>query len=130
MGKLTGEKLQHLQELLHARQQALRSDIRREVDNKDEYADVASPIPDTGDASFADLSVDLSNAAVARDLTELRAIEAAQARMEQGTYGECMECGYDIPYERLEAQPMAERCAPCQEAYEKTHADGMRGGSL
>jgi DnaK suppressor protein len=130
MGNLTGENMHRLQELLQSRAAVLRGDIRREVDLKDEYADVASEIPDTGDASFADLSIDLGNAAVARDLAELRAIEAAQARMEQGTYGECAECGYDIPYERLEAQPMAERCAPCQEAYEKTHIDGMRGGTM
>ena len=130
MGNLTGEKLQRLQNLLHEREQALRSDIKREVGIKDDYADVASPIPDAGDASFADLSVDLGNAAIARDLAELRAIEAARARMEQGAYGECVDCGFDIPYARLEAQPMAERCAPCQEAYEKSHVDAMRGGTM
>lgn len=130
MGKLTEEKLRHLQDLLLAREQALRSDVAREVEIRDDYAEVASPIPDTGDASFADLSVDLGNAAVARDLTELRAIEAARMRMEQGTYGECVECGFDIPFERMEAQPAAERCAPCQEEYEKKHVDGMRGGTM
>jgi DnaK suppressor protein len=130
MGKLTDEKLRRLQNLLHEREQVLRSDITREVGIKDDYADVASPIPDSGDASFADLSVDLGNASVARDLAELRAIEAARIRMEQDTYGECIDCGFDIPYERLEAQPTADRCAPCQEAYEKTHVDAMRGGTM
>ena len=130
MGNLTDEKLHRLQNLLREREQILRSDIAREAGIRDDYADVASPIPDAGDASFADLSVDLGNAAVARDLGELRAIEATRIRMEQDTYGECADCGFDIPYERLEAQPTAERCAPCQEAYEKTHVDAMRGGTM
>ncbi|HYD78493.1 MAG TPA: TraR/DksA family transcriptional regulator [Paucimonas sp.] len=130
MANLTSEQLRHLQELLDRRESVLRDDIHRETDAQDNYVDIASHAPDPGDASFADLSVDLGNAAVTRDLTELRAIEAARLRMEHGTYGECLECGYDIPYARLQAQPMAERCAPCQQAYEKTHLDILRGGTM
>ncbi len=130
MGNIGNEKLQYLQKLLDEREKSLRADIKREVSAQETYAEVAPAISDPADASFADLTQDLGNAAVTRDLSELRAIEAARMRIEQGTYGECTECGYDIPVERLEAQPMAERCAPCQENYEKTHADGLRGGTL
>lgn len=127
---LPEEKLQHIAQLLDQREVALRNDIRREVAIQDDYAQVASEAPDPGDASFADLSVDLGNAAVTRDLTELRAIEAARTRMQNGSYGECIECGYEIPWERLKAQPTAERCAPCQDMYEKTHADVIRGATM
>lgn len=130
MATLTRELLRDLQGLLNQREAALRTDIRRETGMQDNYADIASQAPDPGDASFADLSVDLGNAAVTRDLVELRAIDAARLRIEHGTYGECLECGYDIPYERLLAQPTAERCAPCQEVYEKTHIDLLRGGTM
>lgn len=122
--------LRHLQALLDEREKELRSDIRREVNQQDSYADVASEVPDPGDSSFADLSVDINNAAVKRDIVELRAIESARKRMEAGTYGECIECGLEIPYERLKAQPTAERCAPCQSQYEKTHAESARGATL
>lgn len=130
MAKLTKESLRDLQGLLDRREAVLRSDIQRETGMQDNYADIATQAPDPGDASFADLSVDLGNAAVTRDLMELRAIEAARMRMEHGIYGDCLECGYEIPLQRLLAQPTAERCAPCQEAYEKTHVDLLRGGTM
>jgi DnaK suppressor protein len=130
MANLTRDQLNALENLLNEREQTLRSDIRRELNLQDEYAQVASEAPDPGDASFADLSVDLGNAAVSRDLAELRAIESARMRMKNDSYGECVECGFGIPFERLQAQPAAERCAPCQDMYEKTHADAARGATM
>jgi DnaK suppressor protein len=130
MANLTQEQIRYLESLLNKREQALRTDIQRETDLQDDYAQVASEAPDPGDASFADLSVDLGNAAVSRDFTELRAIELARLRIKNGSYGECIVCGYEIPFERLQAQPTAERCAPCQEMYEKTHVDATRGTSM
>jgi RNA polymerase-binding transcription factor DksA len=130
MSNLTDEQLAHLRHLLDEREQALRSDLHREVNEKEEYQDVATTAPDPGDSSFANLAVDLGNAAVTRDLVELRAIESARLRMEHGVYGDCVTCENEIPYERLQVQPTAERCAPCQEVYEKTHVDLIRGGTL
>lgn len=37
-------------------------------------------------------------------------IDAALAAIEDGTYGNCKECGKEIPYERLEAIPTALTC--------------------
>ncbi|MGH8807375.1 MAG: TraR/DksA family transcriptional regulator [Noviherbaspirillum sp.] len=130
MSNLTEEQLAHLKQLLHERELVLRADLQREVSEKDEFTEVASEAPDPGDSSFANLAVDLGNAAVTRDITELRAIESARSRMENGTYGVCVRCETDIPYARLKVQPTAERCAPCQEVYERTHADLMRGTAL
>jgi RNA polymerase-binding protein DksA len=130
MANLTEEQLAHLKQLLSERERALRADLQREAGDKDDYVDVATEAPDPGDSSFANLSVDLGNAAVTRDITELRKIEAARQRMDNGTYGECVECETEIPYGRLEVQPTAERCAPCQEMYEKTHIDALRGATL
>lgn len=130
MSNLTDEQLAHLRHLLDEREQVLRADLRREVTEKEEYQDVATAAPDPGDSSFANLAVDLGNAAVTRDLVELRAIEAARLRMEHGVYGDCVTCENEIPYERLQVQPSAERCAPCQEIYEKTHGDATRGATM
>ncbi len=41
---------------------------------------------------------------------ELMLIDAAFQRMDEGSYGECVDCGTDIPLERLEAVPFAIRC--------------------
>ncbi len=46
-------------------------------------------------------------------LTELRAIEAALARIENGTYGICPTCGEDIAPERLATVPHAALCRNC-----------------
>lgn len=130
MIKLQQQQLDDLKQLLTQRELALREDIRREADMKDDYSQIASEVPDPGDASFANLSVDLENAALTRDLNELQAIQRARSRIEKEVYGECIECGFEIPFERLSVQPAAERCAPCQDMYEKTHADAMKGVSL
>jgi len=37
-------------------------------------------------------------------------IDAAFERMDHGEFGECVDCGADIPIERLEAVPFAIRC--------------------
>ncbi|MGE5702232.1 MAG: TraR/DksA C4-type zinc finger protein [Clostridia bacterium] len=44
------------------------------------------------------------------DQENLREIEGALARMEDGTYGTCTVCGKPIPQERLEALPQAMTC--------------------
>ena len=130
MSNLTTEQLAHLKQMLDERDKELRADLQREVSEKDDYLDVATEAPDPGDSSFANLSIDLDNAAVTRDVVELRAIEAARGRMENGAYGDCVSCENEIPYERLKVQPTAERCAPCQQIYEKTHGDIPRGATL
>ncbi len=46
-------------------------------------------------------------------------IEEALARIEDGTYGTCVDTGEEIPYERLEALPYAKRTAQAQEKFDK-----------
>jgi RNA polymerase-binding protein DksA len=46
-------------------------------------------------------------------------IQAALARIEAGTYGDCLTCGEAISPARLEALPMAQRCVACQERLEQ-----------
>jgi len=45
---------------------------------------------------------------------ELRDIEVALARIGDGSYGICIECGGEIGRARLKADPAAMRCLPCQ----------------
>ena len=55
------------------------------------------------------------------EIVELGTIDAALARIEAGTYGDCVGCGVHIPKARLQATPEALRCIPCQEQFEKKH---------
>ena len=53
-----------------------------------------------------------------REVDELASIDAALARIEAGTYGECIDCGVSIPAPRLQASPEVTRCIQCQEKVE------------
>ncbi len=44
---------------------------------------------------------------------ELSLIAKALDQIKQGAYGDCMDCGKQIPKARLEAYPFAERCIDC-----------------
>ena len=57
--------------------------------------------------------------ALAEELRDdLAAVERAERRLEEGTYGLSVESGEPIPAGRLEAIPWAERTAEEQERYE------------
>ncbi len=49
---------------------------------------------------------------------EARNVEIAQQRLAEGNYGICVDCGKEIPPERLEAIPEAIRCIDDQNRYE------------
>ena len=108
---------------LNARHNQLRDEIRSDVERvrAEPYASVAGATPDIGDEAVADLLSDVGEAEVTRDLGELRMLEKALERVSEGSYGKCVDCGGEIPFERLRAQPGAERCRPCQQHHEKTY---------
>ena len=73
---------------------------------------------ETDDWAAADAMAHQDIALVSRDLAELAEVEAALARLADGSYGECADCGMTIPSARLLAYPTARRCVTCQEAAE------------
>lgn len=76
---------------------------------------------DSGDESNREQDRDLGGAILAHHRADLSALRAALARMEDGSYGECIVCGGAIGYERLSAQPGAARCLACQTDAERDH---------
>ena len=50
---------------------------------------------------------------------ELDEIDAAQARLEAGTFGSCERCARPIPLTRLRAMPTARFCVSCQSREER-----------
>ena len=49
-----------------------------------------------------------------RSTRQLEAVDAAIARLEDGSFGVCRRCGRPIADERLEARPWAALCIECQ----------------
>ena len=52
------------------------------------------------------------------EIAELGAISRALSRLQEGRYGCCVDCGAEIAFERLRAEPQAERCLPCAQQRE------------
>ncbi len=120
---LDAAQLAELKAALRDHAADLREEIRQTLRKSDseQYAQIANEVRDLEDESFADLIVDVNLAEIDRDLEELRAVEAAQARMAESGYGQCDECGRPIEFHRLQATPSAMRCFDCQTTYERTH---------
>ena len=57
--------------------------------------------------------------AVLEHAEERRAeVQAALARLDDGTWGTCADCGGEISEARLAVRPEAARCVDCQSAFE------------
>ena len=113
------------QQLLAARERLVREIAEGAAQRQSEntYPAHAGDVPDTGDSSVATEQADLRNAQMGRDVGELRQVDTALARIQEGTYGFCVDCGQEIPRARLQANPSAERCILCQSARERQYAD-------
>jgi RNA polymerase-binding transcription factor DksA len=70
-----------------------------------------------GDTIAIERERDLLISSQARETVE--EIDRAMARLEAGTYGQCVPGGVRIPFERLEAIPWAEHCVMCRNRVER-----------
>lgn len=55
----------------------------------------------------------------ARNAIYLKKVRKSLQKIEDGTFGECEDCGAEITYNRLLARPTADLCIHCKEAEEK-----------
>jgi RNA polymerase-binding protein DksA len=76
--------------------------------------DLSEPLnPDSSEQAIEmedDASLEGQGALVAK---EIASVKRALARIEDGTYGECVRCGEGIAPARLEARPEAALCIDC-----------------
>jgi DnaK suppressor protein len=107
----------HVRELLLNRRQDLmrayaisKGDSQAELDNgTEDYVDYAVN-------SYArEFLLSLTE----MDRKQLLLVEEALNRIDRGEYGYCQQCNEDISPKRLEVQPWARHCLPCQELEEK-----------
>jgi RNA polymerase-binding protein DksA len=54
-----------------------------------------------------------------RAIQHLAQVDAALARVDDGTFGKCLRCDSDIAPARLEALPWAANCIDCQKALDR-----------
>ena len=77
-----------------------------------------------GPQDFEDVAVDFletqqEQSLLVNELALLTQVQRALKRIENGTYGKCVNCGQPIPEKRLEAIPWAERDVKCEEQVER-----------
>jgi len=61
----------------------------------------------------------MAQATDARRRQQIAALRVALARIENGEFGECMECGEDIAAARLNSNPAITLCIDCASARER-----------
>lgn len=93
-----------------ARAESLDSTVRSIVESSD-----LTSTDDEHDPEGATIAFEREQAAALLRSTNdhLAELDAAQARIEAGTYGLCVVCGRPVAAARLEARPTAVRCIDC-----------------
>ncbi len=84
---------------------------------------VADPIDMTQEAAERDLVVQLLD----RESALVRRLRSALDRINDGSYGVCLQCDEEIAPKRLKAIPWAQLCIDCQEKADSLTIRNSRG---
>lgn len=125
---LTANQIGDFKKLLDERFFEVREEVRLELlkSSDQTYIKLAGRVHDVGEASVADLLVDLQLADIDRHINEIRDIDAALMRIAAGQYGICSHCNASIAVDRVQAYPTAKRCHRCQVDHEHNFSGQSR----
>ena len=106
--------------------EAKKSELQRHISNLTEaYPTPVDPIQASeGAQDFEETAVDFletqqEQSILVNEQALLTEVERALKRIEDGTYGRCVDCGQPIPEKRLQALPWAARCVKDEERLEQ-----------
>jgi DnaK suppressor protein len=116
---LTAPQLGELKALLLARRREFEAQMAQNRANMAPAENTAGSVSQDENARLANQTREVDSALSAMDAQELARIDRALEAMDEGTYGECEECGCKIPFERLKVEPMTQHCVKCKEKMEK-----------
>ena len=100
--------------LLHAQRRHLLENVREQIAASGERPGSANQTKIAQDDAPAGPVATIGLVMGIRERQELQEIEAALARIRDGSYGICIDCGGEIGRARLKADPRAKRCPACQ----------------
>jgi DnaK suppressor protein len=121
---LTDEQLRSLRARLDERREQLLASIET---RREQERDSTREVGDEMDEANTEGVSAMTSKLLERDMMELREIDRAIARMEEGTYGACEGTGEPIGYARLSLRPWARFSVAYQEELER--AARSRGAS-
>jgi len=110
------EQLEHFRHILLAWKQDLMEEVDRTVTHMKDEA--ANP-PDPNDRATLESEFSLELRTRDRERKLIRKIDEALMRIEDGSYGYCLETGEEIGIKRLEARPVATLSLEAQERRER-----------
>src|SRR5205823_9423660 len=93
---------------------------------QDQSQEKESSPGDEMDIARASAAVDTHANLIDRAENRLRLIDEALARVDNGTYGICADCGDEIGLERLKVLPFAVRCVDCESKRSRGEGAGSR----
>ena len=118
------KKLKHFEEkLLQARAQIVNSGILNDLEDLKIKSD---DLADDADLANSTINQQVTFSIRAKEMAKLKRIDAALGRIEEGTYGYCLESGEEIAERRLEGQPWAEYCLEVAEEMERESGQRFR----
>ena len=126
-----------LKNMLEERRREIHAEVQgkmRDVRTEGAYGPKQTDVVDAVESSETDIQDEIEFALIQMKSETLSKIVDALARLEQGNYGNCFECGEEIAEKRLRALPFAVRCKDCEEARENAERRqrqmaARRGGS-
>jgi len=107
-----------LKTMLEERRRELLNEVQGKIRDVRAEGNKERDVLDQGESSEVDIQEDIEFALIQMKSETLNKIDDALARLEQGQYGNCFECGEEISEKRLRALPFAVRCKDCEEARE------------
>ncbi len=113
---MSKEQLEHFRTILNTWKRDLMEEVDRTVLH---MKDEAANFPDPNDRATQESEFSLELRTRDRERKLIRKIDEAIKRIEDGSYGYCLETGEEIGIKRLEARPVATLCVEAQERRER-----------
>ena len=113
---MSKEQLEHFRQILNNWKRDLMQEVDRTVLH---MKDEAANFPDPNDRATQESEFSLELRTRDRERKLIRKIDEALKRIDDGTYGYCVETGEEIGIKRLEARPVATLCVEAQERRER-----------
>jgi len=110
-----------LKQMLEERRREIQAEVQgkmRGVREEGAWGGKLNEVLDAVESAEADIQEELEFSLVQMKSETLNKINDALVRLDQGSYGNCFECGEEIAEKRLRALPFAVRCKDCEEARE------------
>lgn len=109
--------LTRFKKLLTQQRDELQGNARRALSG-DIHVD-PDDFPDEMDTASSEVNLQFTGRLREREQGLISKIETALEKIEEGTFGECLNCGEDIGVARLKARPVAELCIECKSEQEQ-----------